>query len=240
MNLFFLILMAFIPGEDGWERANQDYRDGKYEMALDGYHKMVDEGIENGPLFFNLGNTYFKLHKMGYAVLYYEKARIFMAGDDDLEHNLSRALASRTKARKDPNADQMSTTIRRILYYIPYNMVFILTVILLVVAGIGWFIVFWRGADAKFRVAVSTIGLVSLLLMAGLAYQHHTLTAEDRGVILKVEMPVRSGPSKNEEVSFTIYEGKRVTILAKSNGWFRIRLDNGYNGWIQEKAVGVI
>ncbi|PIE02968.1 MAG: hypothetical protein CSA81_04470 [Acidobacteria bacterium] len=240
MNTVFLMFMLVMSPQETWEQANRDYTDGKYEAALTGYLELYHQGIENGALFFNMGNTCFKLRKMGYAVLYFEKAQAYLPGNEDLSHNLNLALAARPRAKTDPNADQMEAKIRTLMHTVPYLWVYILTAVLLGLSGLAWFVLFYKHPGAKTRVAVFSLGLLSLLLMGGVSYQYHYLQKKDRGVVLKSEEPIRSGPSSREDVSFTVYEGKRVKILARSNGWLRIRLENGYNGWIREDAIGTI
>lgn len=227
-------------GKSLWDQANQNYRDGNYQQALTEYMTLYDQGIENGPLLFNIGNANYKTGKVGHAILFYEKALIFLPNDSDLKHNLERALTSRPQAKSDPDDDQMAVKIRTGFLLLPYRLVYWITAFLLLLAGAGWFVIFWKAPGAQFRVAISTIGIISFLMTGVLSFQYQALNTRDRGVILKAEESVRSGPSRIEDVSFSIYEGKRVTILARSNGWVRIRLSNGYNGWVPENAVGII
>ena len=50
-------------------------------------------GIENGYLFYNIGNCYFEAGESGKAVLYYLKAKRLISGFKDLENNLEVAKA---------------------------------------------------------------------------------------------------------------------------------------------------
>ena len=54
---------------------NHYYQTQDYIKAVEEYVKLLDTGIENGNLYYNIGNGFLKLGKVGYAILCYEKAR---------------------------------------------------------------------------------------------------------------------------------------------------------------------
>ena len=68
--------------------ANELYNEQKYEQARDIYLKLVQKGINNSKLYFNLGNTYFQLQDYGKARLYYEKAKKLNPNDRDILYNI--------------------------------------------------------------------------------------------------------------------------------------------------------
>jgi tetratricopeptide (TPR) repeat protein len=57
-----------------YERANQLYHNQQYTEALELYNQMINEGMVNASVYYNAGNTYYKLKKMGWAVWCYQKA----------------------------------------------------------------------------------------------------------------------------------------------------------------------
>ncbi len=60
---------------DLFDRANADYWHGDFEAARDLYHDIVsDYRIDNAEVYYNLGNTYMKLDRLGSAMLYYKRA----------------------------------------------------------------------------------------------------------------------------------------------------------------------
>ncbi|MCX5667292.1 MAG: hypothetical protein NTY34_03150, partial [Candidatus Omnitrophica bacterium] len=72
-------------------KANSLYEQREYEKASEEYAKILDIDAESGPLYFNIGNTFFKLGKFGYAILAYKIAQRLMPGDSDLKSNLAYA-----------------------------------------------------------------------------------------------------------------------------------------------------
>jgi len=81
--------------------ANQAYKTGRFQEAANAYIRLIEEGHENGHLFYNLGNACFQIGELGKAILYYEKASLLIPRDADLSFNLSHAR-SRTQDAVSP------------------------------------------------------------------------------------------------------------------------------------------
>ena len=72
-------------------KTNQAYKEGRYADAVKGYQKLLSAGYENGHVYYNLGNAFFRLEQLGRAIMHYERARILMPRDSDLNFNLRHA-----------------------------------------------------------------------------------------------------------------------------------------------------
>ena len=83
------------PKEKGWEEifyeANQDYRQGKFVEAIDGYQRLIRTGHDSPRIQYNLGNAWFRANQLGRAILAYERARRDMPRNADLNYNLAHA-----------------------------------------------------------------------------------------------------------------------------------------------------
>ena len=91
--LLAVLLMAIMGiGQEyhlSLEFANRLYLDNKYEEAYEKYNQILAGGFESGEVYYNLGNTAYKLDKRGEAVLFYEKALVYLPGDPDIQYNLN-------------------------------------------------------------------------------------------------------------------------------------------------------
>lgn len=96
--LTILAVVAYSPLSSGgaaenqqWEEiffgANQAYKKGRFSDAIDGYSQLLQSGQGSGHLYYNLGNTYFRLNDLGKAILNYERARLMLPRDSDLDFN---------------------------------------------------------------------------------------------------------------------------------------------------------
>ena len=61
-------------GDELWNKANQAYAAGRFEEAKVDYLQLVQHGAPTGNLFYNLGNSWFKLGDNGRAILNYKRA----------------------------------------------------------------------------------------------------------------------------------------------------------------------
>ena len=68
-------------------KATAFYENAKYEEAITQYSLLLEQGLESGALYYNLGNCYLKKGELGRAILYYERAKRIIPRDSDLESN---------------------------------------------------------------------------------------------------------------------------------------------------------
>jgi uncharacterized protein YgiM (DUF1202 family) len=57
-------------------------------------------------------------------------------------------------------------------------------------------------------------------------------------VVSVSSLNVRSGPSMNHAVQQVIQQGTTVTIIGKSNGWYKVQLPDGTIGWVIGQGIG--
>ena len=74
-----------------FHQANDYYQKEKYPEAIGRYLDLVQKGYRDPYIFYNLGNAYFKKGELGRAILFYEKARMLLPRDDDIQKNLAYA-----------------------------------------------------------------------------------------------------------------------------------------------------
>ena len=72
---------------------NQLYESGVYDLAAQNYQMLIDAGIDDGAVYYNLGNAYFKLGDLGRAILNYKRAERLLPRDQDVDANLQLARA---------------------------------------------------------------------------------------------------------------------------------------------------
>lgn len=54
--------------------ANQDYANQDYSLAIDKYQNILSSEIESSELYYNLGNSYYRINEIHQAIYNYEKS----------------------------------------------------------------------------------------------------------------------------------------------------------------------
>ena len=65
MKIFLIILSILLSNnqqvDEIFKQSNDYYTDGDYEAAVDGYLEIINSGFESAELYFNIGNSFYKL-----------------------------------------------------------------------------------------------------------------------------------------------------------------------------------
>jgi tetratricopeptide (TPR) repeat protein len=218
--------------------ANQLYEAGQFAEAAAAYQALVDAGVEDGTLYYNLGNAYFKAGDLGRAILNYRRAQRLLPRDADVATNLQLAHAQ-TVDRLESDGGTLADFVRRVLVeWTTLDEAAAITLGLwvvlcaLIVAAILW----PRGR----QVLTYGIAVVAVLLAVGmLSVGVHVSEARSKApaVVVAPSMEVRSGPGEDYLTEFSLHAGAEIRVLEQRNGWVRIALPGDLQGWMPSEAV---
>ena len=77
---------AEVPSaEEVYFEANRAFKEDRFQDAVNGYRRLVEQGWVSGHLYYNLANSYFRLGRIGQAILNYKRAKLLMPRDADFE-----------------------------------------------------------------------------------------------------------------------------------------------------------
>ena len=87
---FIMAVLGFASamGQSLVEKAATEYNNDKYPEALELYLQAAKEEGTSSDLYYNIGNTYYRMGDLGHAVLYYERALVMDPSNDDAATNL--------------------------------------------------------------------------------------------------------------------------------------------------------
>jgi tetratricopeptide (TPR) repeat protein len=213
-----------------------------YEKALRSFDGIIQTGgIENGKLYYNIGNIYFRLGDLGRAILNYRKAEDLIPGDLNLQQNLMYAR-SRCTDRIEPKPQ---TRVLQTLFFWHYDVSTRMRLILFVIC----FDLIWAGAVLYLfwpkrwlgRLALA-FAAPALLLAASLGMDALQQSHNRSGVVLAPEVIARKGDSNTYEASFKdpLHAGTEFRLIEDRNGWVQIELQDGRRCWIPDAAAGFI
>ena len=201
-------------------------------------------GFESPDLHYNLGNAYFKIGRLGPAILSWERARAAAPGDADVAANLELARSLTVDVVEPLPTFWLVSFVRWWVDLFPRSILAAVVALGWLSAGVGGvLVVLARREDAR---AVGRwmgyVGIgVTILLGANLAVRELGIGAAERGVILAESVAVRSAPAEDDNLTlFEVHEGTRVRIEERAGEWAEIVLDDGKVGWVPFGVMGVI
>jgi len=217
--------------------ANSLYRDGRYAEAAAEYEKVVALGLESSPLYFNLGNAYFKVGDRGKAILYFERALRLHPNDPDVEANLAFAQSLNNVEPCSP------PWWHRVIF--PLAGVAPATV-LLGLAGLLYGVVFaLLAAQRLLATAPRWLGLVAgslalatLVLAASGLQQAYIHGVQSHAVVIaEGETAARFEPADNGTVHYSLKQGSLVRVLDQREGWLQVVRCDGRRGWMPRSTM---
>ncbi len=229
--------------EDLFKQGNDHYIKGEYEEAIQSYESIVNKGYINEQLFFNLGNAYFRVGKLGKAILYYEKAKKISPSDEDINHNLSFANSR--------IVDNIETLPKFFIFEWWENLLALFSIsgwtfaayfsYLLILFSIG---VYFFARSFKIQKLSLYGGLISalffvmvvILLIVNLSRELNVKYAViiDQAVVVKFSPDIKSGDA------FVVHEGLKVKAEDSVNDWVKIKLIDGKVGWLKKESLEII
>jgi len=221
--------------------ANRAYLTGDWQSAARQYEALVDAGVVNPDLYYNLGNAYFRMGRLGPAVYQYERALRVDPGAGDAAHNL--ALARRTIAERwedkigGADGDPLWTTLATLLPPWLLSVGFLATDILFFAALIGLRLL---GAGRR-RTTVKGLAALSGLavLLAGvLLCLRIWYLRTPMGIVVADEVGMHEGRNADSQQRSVIHAGMRVRITGHDEGWLRVELSNQTEGWVPAHTIG--
>jgi hypothetical protein len=243
--LLFLLIMIFFPvraqaGADPAAvllKANEYYLKGDYPSAQNFYRKVLDSGIENGKVYYNLGNTLFRMGKVGEAIRNYLLARQLIPRNEDLAANLAYARHG-VKDRIEPSSSGM---IREIFFWYDRLSVKEMIEIFLTCNLLCWLSLLVRLFSR--RPAANWLFLLSLglgIAMGGTAALR-TISSHlyKPAVVIVQQVAVQSGMDPASVTLFVLHDGAEVSIERISGDWSLIRLAPGKKGWVKKEDLGL-
>ncbi|MCK5218403.1 tetratricopeptide repeat protein [bacterium] len=218
-------------------QARAAYDRGDYARAAADYHWLLDQGWESAELYYNLGNTEFKLNHPGRAMAYYRWAIKKAPFDDDIRYNLRhvRSFIRQPQDRSGPLTKLGRDLFNRFPGPIMAAAAWMAYLILTILTG-GLIITRGRGTFLRWFAAAS--GVVFLFLAAWASVRLMIEKKVCWGVVVASQAEARNGPGPEYQVGFTVPEGREVRILGREKEWTAIGLPReGYKGWVLAQEV---
>ena len=151
--------------EERFFEANIAYKNDRFQEAVNGYLDLINDGFENGHIYFNLGNAYFRSNQLGKAILHYHKAQYFLPNDEDVRQNLEFASKKRVDPLIEEEKDSLFHTVDVTLKRVRYPYLFFSAFLFLMIAGLASIaMIVRREGNRPLGYVLVICGVVGLLL----------------------------------------------------------------------------
>ena len=247
-NIVFAILLLLIQstkifgGTITYETANQLYHNQQYTEALDLYMQMINEGVVNASVYYNAGNTYYKLNKFGWAVWCYDKALQYNPNNNIYKENL---LLTTNKLSNKTNTNTNNifiNAIKKYLFFHSLNMWAIGSFLFFTIAILLVIIKKFIKLPSVFIVLRKLMWLAFSIYFIGMIGQYLFIKFYKYGIIIQNTILFNSPKEKGlNNVSNT--EGLKVQILQFVKGGFlngnkyKVKMPNGNIVWVDENSL---
>jgi len=225
---------------DTFLRGNQLYEGGYYIEAAQTYQQLLDLGIEDQTLYYNLGNAYFKQNDLGRAILNYERAMQLAPRDTDIRTNLDLARSQLIDKYDTAGASPLYQLVILGSEWLTLNEMALIILALWIVFML-FFLLYRRTKNSGLRevlpLFLTFLGLLwigSILVLGNRVYLEQE---RPQAIILVPEIEVRSGPGEYT-AEFTLHSGAKVSIMEQRGEWVRLALpDEQLQGWVEASTI---
>ena len=246
---FFLCIMSstlFVAQTSAkklFDNANLLYKESKFEEAITLYKKIEATDSVSSSLYFNLGNSYYKLNNVANTIYYYEKSLLLDPLNNDALNNLEFAR----RMTIDNIEELPKTFLQRLemnyLQKLSYNQWALLAIVFSFLAAILFLLFYFSVISNKKRIyfLTSMLSFFLLIISVFITYQQYQKSMSTKyAIIFSPKISVNNAPTSNSDEIFELHEGTKVSVLDAIDDWKKIKLADGKIGWISAENLKML
>jgi len=209
--------------------------------AVENYRALLlERGIRNGHLYYNLGCALLEMRQLGPAILNLRRALRFLPGDSDILGVLKHARSQ----VPDEFPRKGGTTALQVLFFWHHGTSFETRLWVALIANA----LFWIFLTARLfvRIAFHRTLLGALLVISlaagGSAAVEALYRPGQEAVIILPEVTVRSGNGERFDPVFEnpIHSGVEVLVVETRGNWKKLRFPDDTEGWVLGSSVEAV
>jgi len=241
--LLFISLTGVMLAQSAGQQAYQAQDRGQYQQAIATYDSLLQAGWQSADLHFNLAHAHYQQGDFGQAMLHSEKAFRLAPYDKQIKANLAYLRNEQVddlpplptfflKAWTQSLAARLGTNTWAIL------------AILFGILSASAFVARFQNWLPKYRswLPIATVAALAIsLLCMVFGFTHQAALAEsNQAIVLSPEATLHVAPDETADEVFTIHAGLRAKVLDEFEGWTKLQLVDGREGWLSSTAVETI
>lgn len=230
--------------------ADSAYAADNFAEAVAGYEQVIADEGSSSPLYYNLGNAYYRHGKLGKAVIAYERALKIDPSNSDAAFNLAfvnRQLADKQRTDKSTLGIMFDKVIG---WFSPDQWAWICCGIFILSLALVAVYLFTESVGLRKLGFFGAIGGVVLTILTFIVAENaaSVTLGNDSGIVVSQSVILSSSPrapkDRNEEVAL-IHEGTKLRIIdslntrvdSASTKWYKVEIDRTHQGWLQQQTI---
>lgn len=242
-RLVFLLLFVsgFAQAQSGlFEQANEAYANNEFDTAIQKYEEILKNGETSVAVYYNLGNAYYKQNKVAPSIYFYEKALQLNPTDKDVQNNIEFARNMTIDDIPVVEETGLGKSVNKLISTFTYNAWAYLAIALSMLCVLFFLLYYFSRKPIQKRMFFS-IASVAFLVGAVSVYfafkQQEIQFNNQYAIIFAEEAAIKNEPDQRGEAAFNLHEGTKAKVLEDFQGWVKIELANGSQGWIKNENL---
>ena len=235
--VLFISCVAFSQTNNNikFKQGVQDYNNGDYLSAISLFTEIINKGEHSKQLYFNLGNTYYKLNDIPNSIYYYEKALVLAPNDTQIKTNLTFAQNAKIDAITPLPKTFFSRWYTLVVGQFTFDGWAVTTVVcscLFCILFIGYYFASEEKKKRLFFTTALLSGCFFILTFTMASVSYNDLQNNVFAIVFSQETDLKSAPKNNSDTVFVIHQGTKIKLLESDGLWSRIAIVNGIEGWM--------
>lgn len=234
------------------EQADSAYNNLAYTRALELYKSTLDSLGASADLYYNLGNTYYRLKEPGRAILWYERALLLDPTHKDARANLDFVNTTIT----DKPIDNRSLIQRKFTAFVDSARTdtWAWTASIFFIVAVISAVIYLTGSKVRVRKLSFFGGLVSLgcavFFIVISSMSASTSTRHNEAIVIMPAAHLSTTPRASSDPStqaFLLHEGTKVELVdsliktgENPERWYEVKIGNTARAWINGEDIEII
>ena len=235
------------PMAELFARANDAFYAGDHARAAAGYEALLDAGVDDPDVTFNLACAHASTGAWGRAIWQFERTLLLRPGDEDAARGLEKARGALGRRQARDRGEAMVETrppfrqavVRR---FSVEMLAWLLASLNALFFGALILRRFTRAETARLFLAIAAplLGLLVAVAALGLAFKIDAFEEGEAAIVLDEDVALHEGPDERTPLRVSGSEGTRARLLGREGTFARVRLATGAEGWANAASIGTL
>tara|TARA_Y200000002_G_scaffold262565_1_gene217974 strand:+ start:381 stop:1121 length:741 start_codon:yes stop_codon:yes gene_type:complete len=237
--LFFSLILLNQNITTFFEEGNTFYNNGNYEQAIEKYSSIIKLGYESSELYYNLGNSYYKLNDIANSIFYFEKSLLLDPNNLESKNNLSFATNMTIDKIDTIPVNQIAKLTSKISTILKYQQWFYVTLFIELISVV-FFVLYMFNKKPNYKRKYFSLSISFFILFClVLAISFNSKSISDKynpAIIFENRVAFKTEPNERSEQILELNKGTKVNIVDDVNEWSLVELSNGSKGWVLKSS----